>query len=220
MDCAIRADWRSMLIGVTLIKMKLKSNPAPKFRHGGARLGAGRKPREATRVMRVPERLATMVSQLARTSRGVALPVGAWALDHSRMPMTLPIQASPTQSPVGGPDEDQEVRRLDLMAHLVRHPEAAFCLRAKDDSMAGAGIYEGDLLMADRAVEATPGMVVVAVLAGEFTIRTLEVHEGGLCLVAANPACAPMYSTDGQDLTLWGVVTQVIHPLIPHAYKR
>ena len=61
---------------------------------------------------------------------------------------------------------------------LVKHEDATFLVRAAGDSMIDAGIFEGDILLVDRALEARPGDIVLAYLRGEFTIKRLAFDNG------------------------------------------
>ena len=45
---------------------------------------------------------------------------------------------------------------------------------------------------------------------GELTVKRLEKRRGKIRLIAENPAYAPIELQDGQELTIWGVVTSVI----------
>ncbi|MBT9540223.1 LexA family transcriptional regulator [Thiobacillus sp.] len=182
---------------------------------GGRRPGAGRPAKEPTRVIRLPERLLPLVTQLAAIGPGQGLPPGAWALDNHGQPLALPFFATPVRAGFPSPADDHQEDRLDLNHHLVRHPEATYYLRAKGDSMTGAGIHDGDLLMVDRAIEAAPGMIVVAAVDNEFTVKLLESTPNGLCLAPANPDYPKIVLKDAQELTLWGVVIHVIHPVFP-----
>ena len=76
--------------------------------------------------------------------------------------------------------------------------------------MTGAGIQEGNLLVVDRSLEARHGDIVIAVIDGDLTVKRLEKRRGKIRLVAENPAYAPIEFTEGQELTIWGVVTSVI----------
>jgi DNA polymerase V len=183
---------------------------------GGRRPGAGRPAKEPTRVIRLPERLLPLVTQLAAIGSGQGLPPGAWALDAHGQSLALPFFATPVRAGFPSPADDHQEDRLDLNHHLVRHPEATYYLRARGDSMTGAGIHDGDLLMVDRAIEAAPGMIVVAAVDGEFTVKRLESAPNGLCLAPANPDYPKIVLQDAQELTLWGVVINVIHPVFPH----
>lgn len=182
---------------------------------GGRRTGAGRPPKEPTKVIRLPERLVPLVAQLTSSKFGQGLPPGAWALDDHGQPMALPFFSTPVRAGFPSPAEDHQEDRLDLNSHLVRHPEATYYLRAKGNSMTGAGIQDGDLLMVDRAIEAKPGMIVVAAVDNEFTVKVLEATSDGLCLAPANPDFPKIILKDAQELTLWGVVINVIHPVLP-----
>lgn len=130
--------------------------------------------------------------------------------------MALPFFSTPVRAGFPSPAEDHQEDRLDLNDLLVRHPAATYYLRAKGDSMTGAGIQDGDLLMVDRAIEATPGMIVVAAVDNEFTVKLLEATSSGFCLAPANPLFAKIVLKDAQELTLWGVVINVIHSVHPH----
>lgn len=72
------------------------------------------------------------------------------------------------------PAEDMGGQRVDLTRELVEHPQATFLLRARGISMTGAGILDGDILVVDRALSARSGSIVVAVVDGEFTVKTLQ----------------------------------------------
>ena len=196
---------------VTIFNMNADSRTP----RGGRRPGAGRPPREPTKVIRLPERLAPLVAQLAALQPGDGLPPGAWPLDDRGAPLALPFYATPVRAGFPSPADDHQEDRLDLNAHLVRHPEATYYLRAKGDSMIGAGIHDGDLLMVDRAIEAVPGMIVVAAVDNEFTVKRLETSAAGLCLAPANPAYPKIVLKESQELTLWGVVIHVIHAVLP-----
>ena len=108
------------------------------------------------------------------------------------------------------PADDYVEAFLDLNEHLIEHKEATFFVRATGDSMTGAGIQEGNLLVVDRALEARHGDIVIAVIDGDLTVKRLDKRRGKIRLVAENPAYAPIELKDGQELTIWGVVTSVI----------
>ena len=79
-----------------------------------------------------------------------------------------------------------------------------------------AGIQDGDLLVVDRSLEARPGLIVVAVLDGAFTLKRLARHRGRLRLEAANSAYPPLELHRCGDVQIWGVAVHVIHPLARH----
>ena len=60
-----------------------------------------------------------------------------------------------------------------LDASLYRG-QTLFALRIRGDSMQGAGIYDGDLLVVDRSLEPVSGSIVIASLDGELTVKEVQ----------------------------------------------
>ena len=108
------------------------------------------------------------------------------------------------------PAEDLGAQRIDLMAKLVKHPQATFIMRARGDSMKDAGIFDGDVLVVDRAVSHRHGHIVVAVVDGEFVCKTLWSRAGRIKLKAANVGYPDITPKDGQTVEVWGVVTAIV----------
>lgn len=125
----------------------------------------------------------------------------------------LPISLGRIPAGFPSPADDHLEGRLDLTRHLIKHPAATFLWRATGDSMIGAGIHSGDLLVVDRSLEAKDRDVVVVVLDGEFTVKRLAKHQGTIKLLPENPNYQPVTITASQTCEIWGVVTNVIHPL-------
>ena len=130
-------------------------------------------------------------------------------------PLALTLFASPVCAGFPSPADDYVAATLDLNEHLIAHKEATFFVRAKGQSMIGANIHDGDLLVVDRSLNPTHRAVVIAVVDGEFTVKRLHKRAGRIRLLAENPDYAPIDFADGQELQVWGVVTNVIHRLAP-----
>jgi len=109
------------------------------------------------------------------------------------------------------PADDYVEERLDLNRLLVRNRSATFFLRVKGNSMAGAGIHDGDIIVVDRSLEPADRSVVVAVVDGELTVKRLRLRNGRTELHGENPGCAPFALQEGQELSIWGVVTSAVH---------
>ncbi len=92
------------------------------------------------------------------------------------------------------------MQRVDLMAQLMRHPQATYLLRVRGESMIEAGIFDNDVVMVDRAITPRSGQVVVAVVDGDFVCKTLYQRGGRIKLKAANPTFADITPKDGQTL--------------------
>lgn len=125
----------------------------------------------------------------------------------------LPLYLAPVEAGFPSPAEDYLDRRLDLHQHLVRNEAATFFLRAHGESMLGAGIHDGDLLIVDRSVDAVHRKVVIAALDGELTVKRLLHREGRVLLAPENPQFEPIDITESEFVHIWGVVTYVVHKL-------
>lgn len=124
--------------------------------------------------------------------------------------LPLPLYTSRIAAGFPSPADDHLEAPLDLNEHLVKHPAATFVVRVDGDSMTGAGIYNGDLLVVDRSLDAKSGSIVVAVVNGEMTVKRLWMRGRHIRLVPENPAYKPIEIRDGLDLVIWGVVAHVI----------
>ncbi len=144
---------------------------------------------------------------------GVGLTVFRPEADAEPSPLPMYLSRIPAGFP--SPADDHVERSLDLHQHLLAHPDASFFLRVSGDSMRDYGIHDGDLLIVDRAVEAKEGMIVVAALDGDLTVKRLGRHRGRPALLPGNPDYAPIPIGEDQELVVWGVVLHVIHSLTP-----
>lgn len=104
------------------------------------------------------------------------------------------------------PAEDHVGKRIDALEHLIKHPQATFTMSVRGDSMREEGIFDGDVILVDRAIKPRSGHVVVAVIDGEFACKKLSERAGRMKLKAANPTYADIVPKDGQTVEIWGVV--------------
>lgn len=122
----------------------------------------------------------------------------------------LPLAGDRVQAGFPSPAEDFAVKRIDLTEVLVTHPQATFLLRVSGESMKDAGIFDGDMLVVDKAIKPRHGHIVVAVVDGEFTVKYLHMRAGRVKLKPANVTFPEILPKDGQTLEVWGVVTSSI----------
>jgi DNA polymerase V len=182
--------------------------------HGGFRPNAGRKPLfdEPSKQVRVPlSQVETVVTFLAAyRDEAKATDLRGLANDPPPMPLTAFLSAVPAGFPSPAAEYSEE---LDLNSLLITqgHYEATFILRVQGHSMIGAGIFDGDEIIVDRALKAKEGSVVVAVVNDEMTIKRLVFRKGLPVLMAENPHYAERNFAEGEELSIWGVVTRVLH---------
>lgn len=189
--------------------------------HGGKRLNAGRKLgsgkyKEPTKVMRIPlsrivDVLDILINENSKgTDKGLSQRGGIFAAEV-KTACALPLYTSAVAAGFPSPAEDHYDETLDLNQHLLNNPEATFFVRATGDSMIGAGINSGDLLIVDRSIPPQNGKIVIAVVNGELTVKRLHKNEGQLFLSPENPQYPSIEITEETEFMIWGVVTSVIH---------
>ena len=123
----------------------------------------------------------------------------------------LPLFASSVPAGFPSPADDYIETGLDLNQYLIKHPSATFFARASGDSMTGAGIRDGALLIVDKALAPRDGHVVIAAINGELTCKLLDMKNK--LLRAANPAFKPIPINAETDLVIEGVVVHAINSL-------
>ncbi len=127
---------------------------------------------------------------------------------RARPKAALPLPLYQARVPAGfpSPADDYLEGELDLHELLIRNPAATFYVRLAGDSMNKAGLFDGDILVVDRAVSARHGHIVVAVVDGEMTVKRLWSRGGLVELRPENPAFNAIKIVEGRELTVWGVV--------------
>ena len=130
----------------------------------------------------------------------------------ARMPFQMGFPLALERIPAGfpSPAEDYMDRSLDLNEYLVDNAAATFMVRVGGDSMIGAGIRDGDILVVDRSKTAAPGQIVVAVLDGALTVKRLSRKNGRIVLASENPEYRAIEIGDEQELIIWGVVAGMV----------
>jgi DNA polymerase V len=65
-------------------------------------------------------------------------------------------------------------------------------------------------MVIDKSIKATSGMIVVAIVNGEFTVKRLVKTPRCWVLHPENPLYKPIPITGDMQFEVWGVVTKVI----------
>lgn len=130
-----------------------------------------------------------------------------------------PVGSSPSELPFfsfrvpagfPSPAQDHLERKISLDDLLDIAAPHTYLVQAEGDSMRGVGIFDGDVLVVSRALPAGDGDIVIAAINGEPFVKRLSRRGAQLALLSANPRFAPRPIGEGDELTIWGVVTASI----------
>ena len=132
---------------------------------------------------------------------GVFVPL----LHAPRLP--IPIDEIQVSAGFPSPAADYEDKRLDINEYLIRNPVSTFFFSVEGDSMQGAEIFDGDILVVDKRIRPRHGQIVIAFVDGQRLVKRLYQRAGRVALLAENPAYRPLEIRDGMELLIWGVVT-------------
>ena len=108
------------------------------------------------------------------------------------------------------PADDFKETRISLDRELVKNKEATFYARVSGDSMIGAGLDDGDLLIIDRSLYPENGKIAVCLVDGEFTVKRINKKGNKLYLKPENKKYQEIEINYENELTIWGIVTYVI----------
>ena len=122
----------------------------------------------------------------------------------------IPMVQSLLPAGFPSPADDFAVKRHDLNELLITHPAATFMWRVSGQSMIEAGIFDGDVLVVNRALTPAHKDIVVAQVDGDFTVKYLYKRADRVKLVPANPTYPVITFREGQQLIVVGVVTATI----------
>jgi repressor LexA len=171
-----------------------KRGRMPSFSEIGALTGL----RSKNAVSKLVDRLEEM-EIIARDDKGRLIPVG----------LPGPLRRLGTvEAGFPSPAEEELADTLSLDDLLINNPNATFMLKVSGDSMSGAGILPGDMVLVDRGQEPKSGDIVIAEVDGQWTMKYLRKRGDSVALIAANPKYGPIRPKN--ELKIAGVVTAVI----------
>ena len=129
----------------------------------------------------------------------------------------VPYIISKVSAGFPSPADDYLENNLNLDKLLIKNRPSTFLIRAGGDSMINIGIYDGDILIVDRSLDAKSKDIVIASIFGELTVKKLliDIH-GNPQLKSENELYSNIEIKNKEDLIIWGVVTSVIHQFIKY----
>ncbi len=108
------------------------------------------------------------------------------------------------------PAADFEESKVSLDHLLIKNKEATFYAKASGNSMTGAGIDDGDILVIDRSLEPRNNAVAVCFIDGEFTVKRIKKTDEAVFLMPENSNYTPIQIAPHNEFIIWGIVTYVI----------
>ena len=97
---------------------------------------------------------------------------------------------------------------LTVDEYLISRPSSTILVRVKGDSMIEAGIHDGDIAVVEQRHAANLGDKVIAIVDGEYTLKTLAKDKQGFLLQPENADFAPIRPQEG--LEIYGVMVGLI----------
>jgi DNA polymerase V len=117
----------------------------------------------------------------------------------------------PVHAGFPSPGDDWKEPPLNLHDLVVPHPLSSYFIRVSGDSMRGACIRAGDIVVVDRALTAAHRKIVVARVGEHLLLKRVQVQQRKVFL-HADPPELPAIELDQQaDMEIWGVVTYCVH---------
>jgi DNA polymerase V len=143
----------------------------------------------------------------ARTADQAALGL---ALCVARTTARIPLLLVPAPAGFPSPADDYAEAPIDFNELLIEDAAATFVARIRGDSMEGAGLFDGDLVVVNRARTPVSGSIVLAILDDEFVLKRLVRSGDRAILRAENPDYADIVVSPERRFEVWGVVVRSI----------
>lgn len=124
--------------------------------------------------------------------------------------MELPMLLSRLSAGFPSPADDYIEEKIDLNKLLVKNKPATYLVRVSGDSMIGAAICDGDILIVDASLRPRHNQIVVACVDGEFLVKRWCKEKNGTFLKSENPVYAPLRINPEDDFSIFGLVTGVV----------
>lgn len=119
----------------------------------------------------------------------------------------LPLYSFRVPAGFPSPAADHMEQQISLDELFDIRAPHMYLVRIDGDSMQGAGIFDGDLVVVDRSIEARHGHIVIAAVNAEPVCKRLQKIGQQVALLSENKRYAPRYILEGDELLIWGVVT-------------
>jgi len=118
----------------------------------------------------------------------------------------LPLYSSHVAAGFPSPAADHIEKHISLDELFEIRAPHVYLVKVEGDSMQGAGIYSGDIVIVDRSLYAEHGDIIIAALNTEPVCKRLHMRGNAVILMSENPKYPPRHVMEGDELVVWGVV--------------
>lgn len=119
---------------------------------------------------------------------------------------SLPFLSSLVAAGFPSPAADHIEKHISLDELFEIRAPHVYLVKVEGDSMQGAGIYSGDIVIVDRSLQAEHDDIVVASINREPVCKRLYRRGETVILKSENPKYPPRHVLEGDELVIWGVV--------------
>jgi DNA polymerase V len=143
------------------------------------------------------------------------LPDGATRVDSQASPVLLPFLFDSVAAGFPSPASDYIEDKIDAGKLIAPNPVSTYFIRVEGDSMTGAGIDSGDMLVVDTSIEPRNGSIVLAAINGENTVKRLIKSKSGCVLRPENPRYSPIPFPQSDSDRIFGTVMWILKRATP-----
>jgi DNA polymerase V len=130
------------------------------------------------------------------------------------MKALLPFHLNKVGAGFPSPATDYVEDDIDLNGHLIKNIPSTFLIRVQGKSMDSVGIYDGDLLVVDRSLNPKNFSTVIVNINEELVVKSFLREKNETFLTSGSKKSEDKINlTENSEISIWGVVTYVIHAL-------
>ena len=130
------------------------------------------------------------------------------------MKALLPFHLNKVGAGFPSPATDYVEDDVDLNAHLIKNIPSTFLIRVQGKSMDNVGIHDGDLLVVDRSLNPKNFSTVIVNINEELVVKSFLREKNETFLTSGSKKSEDKINlTENSEISIWGVVTYVIHAL-------
>lgn len=118
----------------------------------------------------------------------------------------LPLYSFHVPAGFPSPAADHIEKHLSLDELFDIRAPHVYLAKIEGDSMQGAGIFSGDIVIVNRSLDAEHGDIVIAALNSEPVCKRLHMRDDSFILQSENSKFPPRHVMEGDELVIWGVV--------------